>query len=275
MHRSPDQRFYASSYGRFNTADPHRASARLTDPSGSWNRYAYTRGDPVNRADPRGLDDCDADICVDVWGWSWGGPFEGMSPAQEEYCLAQMEQCLGQAAQAQGGGGGLLMIANFTTAGAQAQAVQNSLRWIEAQIGSFPICDNWLGGNDNVTNIINTLLGQTATVTTDSVGVGNFNNPAVNAVYGTAGTNLPTNGTALLTINVNGAYFNKNAAVGPGAVGINAGSSQAQLFILLHELAHATDAAGFQENDIGQAIQAQNNQLLMQNCAGFIKSVSN
>jgi RHS repeat-associated protein len=50
------QRYYASSYGRFNTADPYQASAGPKDP-GSWNRYAYTRGDPVNRIDPRGLDD--------------------------------------------------------------------------------------------------------------------------------------------------------------------------------------------------------------------------
>jgi hypothetical protein len=28
---------------------------------GSWNRYSYTRGDPVNRFDSRGTDDCDVD----------------------------------------------------------------------------------------------------------------------------------------------------------------------------------------------------------------------
>ena len=47
-----DQRYYASTYGRFNTADPYMASAGPGDP-GSWNRYSYTRGDPVNRRDPR------------------------------------------------------------------------------------------------------------------------------------------------------------------------------------------------------------------------------
>ena len=53
-----DQRFYASGYGRFNTADPSISSVGPQDPA-SWNRYSYTRGDPVNRIDPRGLDDCD------------------------------------------------------------------------------------------------------------------------------------------------------------------------------------------------------------------------
>jgi RHS repeat-associated protein len=52
-----DQRYYASSYGRFNTADQYMAKANGAnnprDP-GTWNRYAYTAGDPVNRADPSG-----------------------------------------------------------------------------------------------------------------------------------------------------------------------------------------------------------------------------
>ncbi len=52
-----DQRYYASTYGRFNTPDPFSGSAKLGDP-GSQNRYSYTRGDPVNRHDPTGLDDC-------------------------------------------------------------------------------------------------------------------------------------------------------------------------------------------------------------------------
>jgi RHS repeat-associated protein len=49
-----NQRFYASTYGRFNTADPYKASAGPSDP-GTWNRYSYTAGDPVNRRDPSGL----------------------------------------------------------------------------------------------------------------------------------------------------------------------------------------------------------------------------
>ena len=49
-----DQRFYASTYGRFSTPDPYKASGGPNDP-GSWNRYSYVDGDPVNRLDPRGL----------------------------------------------------------------------------------------------------------------------------------------------------------------------------------------------------------------------------
>jgi RHS repeat-associated protein len=75
-----DQRYYASTYGRFNTADPKRSSARLRNP-GSWNRYAYSGGDPINHNDPRGLDyysiGCD--------------PSAYENPAMMGLCLAMMQ----------------------------------------------------------------------------------------------------------------------------------------------------------------------------------------
>ena len=54
-------RYYSSVTGRFMSPDPYMANSGgagdVSDPQ-SWNRYAYTRGDPVNRFDPWGLDDC-------------------------------------------------------------------------------------------------------------------------------------------------------------------------------------------------------------------------
>jgi RHS repeat-associated protein len=50
-------RYYASTLARFTSPDPYMASGGPTDPQ-SWNQYAYTRGDPVNRFDPAGLQDC-------------------------------------------------------------------------------------------------------------------------------------------------------------------------------------------------------------------------
>jgi RHS repeat-associated protein len=66
-----DQRYYASSYGRFNTADPFNGSARTISPL-SWNRYSYTRGDPVNHADPQGLVET-ASLCDGEDGDCGGG----------------------------------------------------------------------------------------------------------------------------------------------------------------------------------------------------------
>ncbi len=51
-----DQRWYLSGAGRFTTSDPYEASAGPSDPK-SWNRYVYTRGDPILRYDPKGLQD--------------------------------------------------------------------------------------------------------------------------------------------------------------------------------------------------------------------------
>jgi len=46
-----NQRYYSAAAGRFLTPDPYMASGGPADP-GSWNRYAYTRGDPVNQGRP-------------------------------------------------------------------------------------------------------------------------------------------------------------------------------------------------------------------------------
>ena len=106
------QRFYASSYGRFNTPDPYGVSANTAVP-GSMNRYSYTKGDPINRKDPRGLDPCPADDpCTDDGGeWTWGGLLDGFweslgtpvnnGPGYAYYCAFDPE-C--QTQMAQGGG---------------------------------------------------------------------------------------------------------------------------------------------------------------------------
>ena len=60
-----DQRFYASGYGRFATPDRYVNGAGLAEPLG-WNRYSYTRGDPINRSDRRGTCDEDTGRSVNV-----------------------------------------------------------------------------------------------------------------------------------------------------------------------------------------------------------------
>ncbi len=50
-----DQRYHQPGTGRFLTPDPLVASAKPEDP-GSWNRYEYVGGDPVNSTDPSGLE---------------------------------------------------------------------------------------------------------------------------------------------------------------------------------------------------------------------------
>ena len=57
------QRWYTSTYGRFTSSDHYVGSAGLGMP-GSWNRYAYGLGDPINLTDRSGTHvDCTDDSC--------------------------------------------------------------------------------------------------------------------------------------------------------------------------------------------------------------------
>ena len=54
-------RYYSPAMGRFTTADPYGGSASPAGPQ-SWNRYSYTKNDPVGRMDPSGLADCSVTV---------------------------------------------------------------------------------------------------------------------------------------------------------------------------------------------------------------------
>ena len=66
-----DQRYYASSYGRFTTADPSNNNVNPVDPR-SWNSYSYVNGDPANANDPSGLG-----FWSRIWQWLTGRGYEG------------------------------------------------------------------------------------------------------------------------------------------------------------------------------------------------------
>jgi hypothetical protein len=94
-------------------------------------------------------------------------------------------------------------------------------------------------------------------------GVGKFSVSSVNAVAGTSGTNLQA-GSAMITVNVDGAFFTATQPADSGRIG--GGTDEAKAFILLHELAHLTDAAGFLRGDSGPDRQLHNNDLVRANC---------
>jgi RHS repeat-associated protein len=83
-----DQRYYASTYGRFNTPDPYQGSARLPDPL-TWNRYVYVFDDPANGNDPRGLDGSDTDCTNDPWDCQDSGPIGGGGSCMDIQCSGQ------------------------------------------------------------------------------------------------------------------------------------------------------------------------------------------
>ncbi|MGO9228611.1 MAG: RHS repeat domain-containing protein [Bryobacteraceae bacterium] len=55
-------RYMSSAQGRFTTPDPLMASARVSDPQ-TWNRYTYTRNNPLRLVDPDGLAEISAEAC--------------------------------------------------------------------------------------------------------------------------------------------------------------------------------------------------------------------
>ena len=64
-------RWYSSQIDRFTTVDPKAGSANPEMPQ-SWNKYAYTLGDPADNSDPTGLqDEEDADLNCYEYGMLW------------------------------------------------------------------------------------------------------------------------------------------------------------------------------------------------------------
>ena len=63
-----DQRYYANNFGRLMSPDPYQASAGANNP-GSWNRYSYVQGDPINYGNPQGL----LIVIEDFGGWDEPG----------------------------------------------------------------------------------------------------------------------------------------------------------------------------------------------------------
>ena len=78
-------RYYDPARGRFTSPDP-AASGTIARPN-SWNRYAYTEGDPVNYYDPQGLfmratlpgDGGGGGYCAPEYSWydCYGGDYGG------------------------------------------------------------------------------------------------------------------------------------------------------------------------------------------------------
>jgi hypothetical protein len=251
--------------GRFLSPDPYQASGGSGVPQ-SWNRYAYVMNDPVNLYDPPGLfistanpppsPDPPPTSMPSIGGSGLGGGDDTLTP--ENSAGKEISVGAGIAGSAR------ISITNFTTSSLTAVGVQNSLRWLKQALLADQTCSDWLVNNQLV---IDQLLGD-APGTTTIVGVGNFSDPAVNAVAGVGGTNLAP-GTAGITVNLTGAYFNSALSAGYGT-NIQGGSDAAKALILVHELAHVTGANGFLDNDNNPSAQTQNNHMLLERCGKTI-----
>ncbi len=290
-----NQRYYVSTYGRFNTPDPMAASASAGNP-GSWNRYAYVGGDPINHRDRTGMNEADTedDICgsdgegcvfrggiAEEGGGGGGGAME-LDPCMVMFLTNPTANCEGYGGgviaqeggdlNAQGAGGpGFIHVANLSKTGLQQERIVGDLDWIQGNID--PKCSGWLSG---IGGIIPGLEGDPLNPGSVAIAHGTFDT-AYNAFSGNdpSRTDVPA-GYAAIVVNDDGAFFSKAVT----AAGYAGGSSQAQILILLHEIAHLLStnnlgAAGF-KSDFGQPANGQSNDnLLKQNCQTTLNAAKN
>ena len=271
-----DQRYYHSEWGRFLTPDPYQASAGPEDPE-SWNRYSYVRNDPINRADPSGLDDISAEfgeilfqitvteITYPLPSYGGGADRWRSGPNLEMYSdpISYFSS---------GGGGGRaeeikLTVSNFSKTGPKQAAIWNTLALMKAAFinGVDPDCENWLAG---VVGHIEQLLGTTGRPEDSYLGHGVFSDPRVNAFTGITATNV-RDGEAIIVVNDNGAFFSSRQSTANGK--IRGGTFQARVFIMLHELAHSLEIKGFEKDFGNDAVGKANNKLVLKHCEKMLK----
>jgi RHS repeat-associated protein len=258
-----DQRYYASTLGRFLTADPYWASGGPSDPA-SWNRYAYVENDPVNFSDPEGLirrcpsgaqtdqsgTRCIADTPLEVdWSWLEGPPGIHFSPTPSKFMRRTRKPKNKEPERT------LVSVNKVRRNGVDYDQVLNRIYDLINGIDSDCLQFLQSGGND-LGPYINDILSQ------DLLAVGELEG-ATAAFTGIGGTTLKP-GEAAIVVNTNSAFFNGAYSVDRGR--INGNTRKAQAFILLHEFAHALGANSFQDDFRKPGAGAANDRLIEKNC---------
>ncbi len=275
-------RYYARTIGRFTSVDPLAGS--LANPQ-SLNRYSYAGDDPVNFSDPTGLS---------IWGDIWGGvgsvvrAIGGWLGSESEdgppeWILVPRDMSAGlnykpplTAAQKKAG------LKDFTyryTADADDAIKSTISRLSDLLQGSRgQKCAGWLQGalaGSNYGDQFATIAGLLDTL------------PLITGkalISGTLGSNASAVTTSevsgkLILFNTNGGFYK---SVGPFLGGdvfktqignIQSNTTQARLFLLIHELGHLLSAQDFTTSDSGNAsAQMSNNDLVWENCGGLLMS---
>jgi RHS repeat-associated protein len=262
------QRYYDSTLGRFRTPDPYRASGGLATPQ-SWNRYAYVLGDPVNYYDPTGLmalcppgthTGPDGMSCAADNASTGGGGVSGVGGGNDGMEVVNDGN--------PGGGGGEpppivgssgLKYYGLYSGGTKYDVVKARIEEMNERLDEDPDCLKWLqsgtkGGYADAT--MRAVLAEMSRV------AGRIERDGNNAP-GIAATALDVPGLAII-VNGQGAFF--YSGTGP--------TTNNQILILLHELAHVTGAPGFNQNDgddrAGSSAREDNAALLREKCGKTI-----
>jgi RHS repeat-associated protein len=275
------QRYYSNLAGRFYSPDP--IGVRAANPLNpvSWNRYAYTGGDPVNRVDRSGT----------VWACvSAGGPASceyfpdtevpgvtgtrgaGMSRDAMGFEWGMQAEMVGDGERGGGGGGGggggaggpldvtfgNETFHNVVNVGAQYDVVKNRLGTIRERLENDPGCMSWLtlGSHGGIvadkalfSDMVNNHTGVTSWIEVDGNKVDSI----------AAQANVSS--TWSILVNAAGAFFWGGSI--PGTQ-LTANTPSGQILVLLHELAHVTGTLAAGDQDPGR--NSQNNTAALSQC---------
>jgi len=246
------------------TPDPYQGSANPGNPQ-SWNRYAYVNNDPINKNDPRGLNQ--------EWPWD-----EGFDPFDPGFPCPGYAGCGWDAMHGRWGGsssignsgtssdpspgGGVVAgpkVVDPTNSGPYQDLIEDSLFALEQTID--PDCASYLGGIESVNKLIDWLRDRKNL----SAGHALITPNTINAI-----TDFVSRG---ITINRTGAFFDSTNSTDNGR--INGNSPRARIFIFLHEFGHIQGAVGFLSDYNNPDAGRQNNNLIHDHCKNTMNRFGN
>jgi hypothetical protein len=168
------------------------------------------------------------------------------------------------------GSGGVTSSVTYGALSAAGVAIKLAYRTLNARLANDPTCLNWL--ESGIAGGISSDFwaypsGAEQNTRQGTITAGNVD---INGSY---------NSSTGLVVSTNGAFFNPAVGVGyyqaanPVTISfLQGGTLPAQVFILLHELAHYFQADGFINMDGSQGASAANNDLLLKKCAKTIQA---
>jgi RHS repeat-associated protein len=228
------QRYYASTLGRFTTPDPYQASGGPADPQ-SWNRYAYVQNDPVNFNDPSGLYRCY--MAVPDWA---EGPVDVCffgGDGKRSYMMPDLLPEIGGG----GGGSGADPSSHYMPPlePRDRKTAHDALRTSEKIIGSLKDCDSVLSDKG-----IPSLKGLISGVNVDTNVFDGRTSSAPNDKYGTVAALFKNEGTKIgAIVAMNGGPSSNAMYLGPAffdprSFGALADRRLVQGFMMIHEAVH-------------------------------------
>lgn len=134
-----------------------------------------------------------------------------------------------------------------------------------------PDCEKYLNsGGGNLQSYVSDLVAH------DMVAVGGITVTTA-AFTGSAGSDLDP-GYAAMTFNTNGAFFTGTVAGTDQTLSVDngriaGGTAGAQVFVILHELAHGLLANGFENDPNNPGAQRRNNDRIDSNCKKTLASI--